>query len=77
MGDFNYPHICWEANSGKYGPFKKFPASVVDCFLLEKVEEEITGVATLDLILTNIDDLTKEMVVKGTLGESGHVLLGF
>ena len=23
MGDFNYPDICWEANSTKYDPFKK------------------------------------------------------
>ena len=77
MGDFNYPDICWEANSAKYGPSKKFLACVADNFLLQKVEKETRGFAILDLILTNKDDLVGKVVVMGTLGESNDVLLEF
>ena len=45
--------------------------------LPQKVEKETRGLAILDLILTNRDDLVKEVAVKGTLGESDHVLLEF
>ena len=74
MGGFNYPDICWEANSAKYGPSKKLLACVADNFLLQKVEKESRRFAIPDLILTNRDDLVGEVAVRGTLGESDHVL---
>ena len=77
MGDFNYPDICWEANSVKYGPSKKVLACVTDNFLLQKVEKETRGSAILDLILTNRDDLVGEVAVRETLSENDHVLLEF
>ena len=64
MGDFNYLDICWEANSAKYGPSKKFLVCVADNFLLQKEKKETRGLTILDLILTNSDDLVGEGAVK-------------
>ena len=44
-------------------------------FSYKKVEKETRGFAILDLILTSRDDLAGEVEVRGTLGESDHVLL--
>ena len=77
MGDFNYSDICWEENSAKYGPSKKFLARVADNFLLQKVEKETRWFPICDLILTKKDDLVGEGAVRGTVGESDHVLLEF
>ena len=73
MGDFNCPDICWEANSTKYGPSKKFLAYIAYNFLLQKEQEETRGVVILDLILTNRDDLVEEVTVRETLEESNHI----
>ena len=46
-------------------------------FFLQKVKEGTRGVAILDLILTNRDDLVEGVAVRGTLRGSDRVLLQF
>ena len=46
-----------------------------DHFLPQKVEEGTRGLAILDLIVTNRDDLVDKVTITGTLGESDHVIL--
>ena len=77
MGDYNYPDICLETNSAKYGPSKKFLACAADEFLLQNVEKETRGLVILDLILTNRDDVVEEVAGRGILGESNYVVLDF
>ncbi|KAF7252758.1 hypothetical protein EYD10_02105 [Varanus komodoensis] len=77
MGDFNFPDICWDTNSAKHGPSKRFLTCVVDNFLQQKVEEGTRGSAILDLILTNRDGLVDKITTMGTLGESDRVILEF
>ena len=41
------------------------------------MEEETRGLAILDLILNNRDDMVKGVAAIGTLGESDYVILEF
>ena len=41
---------------------------MADNFVLQKVEEETGGIAVLDSILTNRDDLVEEVAARGTRG---------
>uniref|UniRef100_A0A803T8Q3 Reverse transcriptase domain-containing protein n=1 Tax=Anolis carolinensis TaxID=28377 RepID=A0A803T8Q3_ANOCA len=77
MGDFNYPDICWKTNSAKSTKSNKFLTCLADNFMVQKVEEATRGSATLDLILTNVEDLINTVEVVGSLGASDHVLLQF
>ncbi|KAF7235973.1 hypothetical protein EYD10_17232 [Varanus komodoensis] len=59
MGDFNFPDMCWETNSAKHGPSKRFLTCVANNFLQQKVEEGMRGSTTLNLILTGMSWWTK------------------
>ena len=50
---------------------------MADNFLLQKVEKETRGLAILDLILTNTDNLVEVVAVRGTLALSDHFLQKF
>ena len=77
MGDFNYPDICWRLNSDKTARSNKFLTSLADNVIVQKVEAATRGLALLDLILTNKEDLVNGVRAVGSLGQSDHVLLEF
>ncbi|KAF7243633.1 Pericentrin, partial [Varanus komodoensis] len=49
MGDFNFPNICWETNSAKHDPSKRFLTWVADNFPQQKVEEDTSSDLVLQL----------------------------
>ena len=77
MGDLNYPDICWGLNSAKTAKSNTFHTSLADNFIVQKVEDATRGLAILDLILTNKEDLFNEVREMGNLGWSDQVFLEF
>ena len=53
MGDFNFSDICWKYNTAQRKQSKRFLECVVDCFLMQLVQEPTRGGALLDLLFTN------------------------
>lgn len=52
-------------------------SSLADDFIFQKSECETRESAVLDLNLTNMEGLVEKVKALGTLGRSGHILLGF
>uniref|UniRef100_A0A8C8RGD0 Maestro heat like repeat family member 6 n=1 Tax=Pelusios castaneus TaxID=367368 RepID=A0A8C8RGD0_9SAUR len=77
MGDFNYPDICWEGNTAVHRQSRKFLENIEDNFLVQMLEEPTRGLAPLDLLLTNREELIGEVEVNGNLGSSDHEMVEF
>ena len=76
-GDFNFPDIRWLTGcSGSKG--RKFLETVHDKFMMQHVEMATHNSGNiLDLILSNEDDLVRDVEMCGKIGKSDHALIKF
>jgi len=74
MGDFNYLDINWETHSAGSTKSRKFIDRLEEGYLSQAIREGTRGNNTLDLILTNRDEMLDEIQVLGTVGGSDHQL---
>ncbi|XP_053130019.1 uncharacterized protein LOC128335549 [Hemicordylus capensis] len=72
MGDFNYPHIDWVNSQSGQNKEVKFLDILNDCALEQLVMEPTREKATLDLILSDTQDLVRDVSVIDPLGNSDH-----
>ena len=86
MGDFNLPNIDWENWNTKYTSPDKFENKFIeclrDCFLFQHVSDYTrqrgnNNPSLLDLILSNEENMVKNLEIKAPLGKSDHSILEF
>ena len=68
MGDSNHPGICWVSSTAKHVQTRQFLQCIEDNFLMQVVEEPTRQGVLLDLVLSNRDELLRDLKVQGSLG---------
>ena len=76
-GDFNHPDICWKDHTASCKRSRRLVESIDDNFLVQVVDRPTRGEALLDLLLTNAEEIIKDVNVGGNLGCSDHALVEF
>ena len=77
MGDFNFPDICWNYNTGEREQSRRFLECVGDNLLTELVKEPMRGSEILDLLFVNKEGLLGDVMVGGHLGSNDHKMVHF
>lgn len=62
---FNHINICWRDSTGEHKQFGRILESVHDNFLTQVVEEQKRACAGLGLVLTNKEELIRDVKVGG------------
>ncbi|TRZ07132.1 hypothetical protein HGM15179_019976, partial [Zosterops borbonicus] len=76
MGDFNHTNVCWESNNAGCKQSRRLLECIDNC-LVQVLDKPIRGEVLLDLMLTNADELIKEVKTGGSLGCSNGALVEF
>ena len=76
LGDFNHPDFCWKSSTASYKQCRKLLECVEDN-LIQVTDSPTRGEALLDLLLTNMDELIKDIKISVSLGCSDHALVEF
>ena len=77
MKDFNRSDICWENNRAACKQSWKLLKSTDDNFLVHILDRHSRGEALLDLVLTNAEEIIKEVTIRGSLSCSNYALVEF
>lgn len=82
IGDFNMPHIDWETHNARSESDMGFIETLQDNFLVQLVDQptrfrEGNLPSTLDLIITNTEELIDKIEYCDPIGKSDHVCLLF
>ncbi|KAK4811192.1 hypothetical protein QYF61_019823 [Mycteria americana] len=77
LGDFNHPDICWKSGTASCKQSRRLLECTEDNFLIQVIESPTRGDALLDLLLTNTEELIREVKIDGSLGCSDHALVEF
>eukprot|EP00076_Gallus_gallus_P031122 XP_015155904.2 uncharacterized protein LOC107055427 [Gallus gallus] len=77
VGDFNHLDICWKDHTASCKRSRRLVESIDDNFLVQVVDRPTRGEALLDLLLTNAEEIIKDVNVGGSLGCSDHALVEF
>ena len=84
MGDFNFPNIDWKSEKceNMNGAAFEFLENIKDNFLFQHISMPTRGrfgqnPSLLDLILTNEEDLVKDVSINSPLGKSDHSVIQF
>ncbi len=85
MGDFNHPEITWmpiQMPSEPLHPATQFVECIRDCFLHQHVNKPThfrgdQRANTLDLLITNEENMIDSLSYEAPLGKSHHVCLNF
>ena len=77
VGDFNFPHIDWEAHSVKGLDGLEFVKCVQDSFLQQYIEVPTRDGAVLDLLLGNAIGQLTDVCVGEHFGSSDHNSISF
>ena len=85
VGDFNYKHIDWEnyqTSKNESSDEHQFINCIQDIYWYQNVNSptryrEATEPSTLDLILTNEENLIDQLTYQSPLGKSDHSVLSF
>ena len=77
MGDFNYPHIDWANGCSNRGRESEFLDCLNDCAMEQMVTEPTRGEVILDLVLSNAEDLVRDVNVIAPLGNSDHNVIEY
>lgn len=75
LEDFSQPDICWKRGTARCKQSRSFLECVEDNFLIQTIDHLTRGELLLDLLLTNTDELIREVKTGGILGCSDHALL--
>ena len=76
MGDFNFRSVDWELMVGS-SEAEDFLTVIQDNFLKQVIEEPTRGNSILDLVLTNRDNMVREVEIGEHLGNSDHCEIRF
>jgi len=63
MGDFRYLDICWENNMVSCKQSRSLLECINDNFLVHILDRLTRGEALLDLVLTSVDEVIKEVKI--------------
>lgn len=77
LEDFSQPDICWKRGTARCKQSRSFLECVEDNFLIQTIDHLTRGELLLDLLLTNTDELIREVKIGGSLGLSNHYLVEF
>ena len=77
VGDFNHLDICWKDHMASCKRSRRLVESIDDNFLVQVVDRPTRGEVLLDLLLTNAEEIIKDVNVGGSLGCSDHALVKF
>ena len=76
VGDFNHPSVNWELQTSNQQHSREFMEAVNDAFLTQHVDFPThDGGNLLDLVLSNIPNRVRQVIEKGKLGNSDHVII--
>jgi len=75
MRDFNHSVICWENVTGICKQSRRLLESVEDNLLVQVLDRPIRGEALVNLVLTNVEEIIKEVKIGGRLDYSNHAML--
>ena len=68
VGDFNHPDICWKDHTASCKRSRKLLESTDDNFLVQVLDRLTGGEVLLDLLLTNAEEIIKDVNIGGSLG---------
>jgi len=79
-GDFNYPRIDWENCTSVGEKENEFIETIRDCYLTQLILHPTRGrglnkATTLDLLLTDNEDVIEDIKIESPLGKSDHALI--
>ena len=84
MGDFNFPNIDWKLETCSFsnGAASNFLENIKDNFLCQHIMLPTRGrygqnTSLLDLIITNDEDIVKDVSINSPLGKSDHSVIKF
>ena len=72
MGDFNHTDLCWENNTASCKQSRRLLEATDD-----NLDRQTRGEALLDPVLTNVEEIIKDLKMGGGLGCSDHALVEF
>ena len=68
VGDFNHLDICWKDHTASCKRSRRLMESIDDNFLVQVVDRPTRGEALLDLVLTNTEEIIKDIKIGSSLG---------
>jgi len=79
MEDFNCPYNFWQDNMVNCKASRRLLESTDDNLLVQVLDRLIRGEVLLDLVLTNAEEIIKDIKIRGSLGcgHSDHTVVGF
>ncbi|KAK4831258.1 hypothetical protein QYF61_016728 [Mycteria americana] len=77
LEDFNHLDICWKSGTASCKQSRRLLEYIEDNFLIQVINNPTSGGALLDMLLTNTDELIREVKIGGSLGCSDHALVKF
>ena len=75
MGNFNHLDICWENNMTTCKQPRRLLDSIDNNILVQLLGRSTRGEVLLDLLLTSVEEIIKEVKIRGNLGCNDHVLI--
>lgn len=75
MGDFNHLDVCWVRNTAGCTQSRRLLDCVEDNFLNHVLDKKNRGEGLLNLVLTNANELIKEIRNGRILGSSKFLIL--
>ena len=72
MGDFTHLDICWEDNMASFNRSQTLLESIDDNFLIQVVNRSTRGGVLLDLVLSTVEEIIKDIKIRGSPGCSDH-----
>jgi len=76
-GGLQPPNICWKISIERCRQSRRFLDCIEDNFLSQVIDSPTRGNMILDLIVTDKSKLISDIKIGGSLGCSGHALVGF
>ncbi|GAB0178027.1 hypothetical protein GRJ2_000268000 [Grus japonensis] len=77
LGYFNHPDICWKSSTASCKQSRRLLECIKDNFLSQVIDSLTGGEMLRDPLLTNMDELIRDVKTGGSLGCSNHALVEF
>lgn len=74
LGSFSHHDICWESSTTSCKQARRLAGCMEDNFLIWVIDSPTRGEASLDMLLTNTDEVTRGAEIGGC---SDHTLVEF
>jgi len=73
LGDFNHPDICWKRSTASCRHSRRFLECIDDNFFSQVTDTPSRRDAILDLLVSSVSELIRDIKIGGSLGCSDHV----